>query len=403
MYLVAPQVVGANVQRLRTAMQEVYPRSDVAYSYKTNYNSVLINAARNAGALSEVVSKDEYDYACSLGVQLEHVIYNGVGKRPDELARVLLEPITLIIDSLEELTVVAELSKTMAFRARLGLRVCPALDFIKTPSRFGINFTDEEQLRRVKAIFTESGLNIQGLHLHHSGDRSLDSFIARLQYLREIQDILELEQLQFVDLGGGLASGMPDELRERLSYTTASLEQYGRGIAQAMLEKFGAQGVQLILEPGTGVLADAGVFLTTVLDTKRSAGQSFAVIDGTLFTIDPLRSSVPPLMHLFPQPNSRSCRQVEAPVMVGGNSCMEIDIIHPAFQHALQVNDVLMIAQKGAYASSMATPFIQGIPALVAIDEQGKFSVLRKRTNSQLIEVLNHADGQASTNIRQAP
>ena len=82
---------------------------------------------------------------------------------------------------------------------------------------------------------------------------------------------------------------------------------------------------------------------------------------------------------------------------------MEIDIIHPAFQHALQVNDVLMIAQKGAYASSMATPFIQGIPALVAIDEQGKFSVLRKRTNSQLIEVLNHADGQASTNIRQAP
>lgn len=389
MYLVAPHVVCSNVQRLLTSMQIHYSRSEVAYSYKSNYSSALVNAARGAGALSEVVSIDEYDYARHLNVQPDQIIYNGVGKRRCDLECVLAEPVTLIIDSLEELQLVAEISQSVAVHARLGLRVCPVLDFIKKPSRFGIDLSNEEQLAQVKSVLSKTDLQIAGLHLHHSGDRSVGSFVARLHYLRAIQLKLGLQKLQFVDLGGGIASGMPGELKDRLGYATDSLEQYGLHIAQAMKKTFGKEDVQLILEPGTGILADAGVFITTVLDTKRAGGNSFAVIDGTLFSIDPLRSSVSPLVHRIAMPDANDLQSVEAPVCIGGNSCMEIDVIHDSFPYPLKRGDVLMIAQKGAYAACMATPFIQGIPAMVGIDEHGSFRILRERTGNQLIGFLN--------------
>jgi len=400
-YLVSPSTVTNNVTRLTAALRANYKRSSVAYSYKTNYNGILVDSARKAGALSEVVSFDEFTYALDQGVEPSEIIFNGVGKSEKLLADVLTKPVTLIVDSVEELELCARVNSQVEIRARLGLRVSPVLSFLRSRSRFGIDFQDSAQMAIVQKLLSDSGLAVSGLHMHHSSARSAESFVERLNMLVSTSAEIGIKSLDFIDLGGGMASGMPEDLQRKISYPIDTLEQYGVALSLAMSEIFPHGIPELIVEPGTGVLADAGVYVTPVLSCKSVGSKSCAVVDGTIFTVDPLRSSVPPLIDRVGASVDSDCGKlaVTSPVEIGGNSCMETDVIHPSFDKSLRTGDILVVAQKGAYASCMATPFIQGIPALVSISDAGQFTRLRKRTDSGMLSLLNSSNEADSIDL----
>ena len=215
---------------------------------------------------------DEYRYAAGLGIADEDIIVNGPGKSDSLLAELMGKPVTLILDSHDELDRAAGLlASGLVLRARLGLRVSPVLSFMSRRSRFGVDLDDEVQSAEVARLLRESGLPLTGLHLHHSGDRGTDSFVERLHVLGRAMRAIGLRRLDFVDCGGGLASGMPDGLRARLTYRADSLEDYGAALGAAMRRFFPDGDTELIVEPGTGLLADAGVYLTRVLSTGASA------------------------------------------------------------------------------------------------------------------------------------
>lgn len=389
-YVVRPAAVRENVSRFKSALRAHYPAADVSLSYKTNYNSALVTAARHSGALSEVVSPTELAYAEHLGVPDTEIIFNGPGKSEEILQRLIGREITLIADSIEELRRLAALrSAGCELRARLGIRISPELSFQKGASRFGIDIRQEAHRAALRSLVWRGVLPICGIHLHLADDRSPNSYVERLACLAKTWNDLDIGPLGFIDCGGGYASAMPHETRSQLSYESASLEEYGNVIGRWLASRFPRQDVRFICEPGTGVLADAGVFVTRVEDVKSVGGRSVAVVDGTYLCINPLRSSVRPAVLLLKRDPDLRTAGVPAPVDVYGNSCMEIDLLIERFDAPIAVGDVLVFAQKGAYASAMASPFIQGIPASYVLDEDDELIPQRPRTDVRLLVSLN--------------
>jgi diaminopimelate decarboxylase len=369
-YVVDAGMVGRNVGRLLGAMRGEYGRSEVAYSYKANYGKAVIAAAREAGALSEVVSLLELGHAGALGIPDGEILCNGPGKTEAMLRELMGRELILIADSLAEL------------ERMEGLRVNPRLSHQRGPSRFGVDLGDPEQLAAVRRVMGEGLLPLRGLHLHLSDDRSVAGFGERIDFLAEAWEALGGGPLEFLDCGGGLASGMPEEVRQQLPYAVATLEEYGAGMAAAMKRRFPGEDVTLYCEPGTGLVADAGVFVTRVEDVKVVGWRSLAVVDSTYFCANPMRTATRPAC--FRVPAEGACQQVAAPVTVYGNSCMDLDRWIDDFGEPLAVGDLLVLAQKGAYALSMSSMFIQGIPAMVLLEGEN-FSLLRPRSGVDML------------------
>ncbi len=382
-YVVDAGMVGRNVERLLGAMRGEYGRSEVAYSYKANYGKAVIEAARGAGALSEVVSLLELGHAGALGIPDGEILCNGPGKTEGMLRELMGRELVLIADSLAELERMEGLVRGgLEVRARLGLRVNPRLRHQRGPSRFGVDLGDPEQLAAVRRVVGSGALRLRGLHLHLSDDRSVAGFGERIDFLAEAWEALGGGVLEFLDCGGGLASGMPAEVRQQLPYEVATLEEYGAGMARAMKRRFPGEDVTLYCEPGTGLVADAGVFVTRVEDVKVVGGRSLAVVDSTYFCANPMRTATRPAC--FRVPAEGACQQVPAPVTVYGNSCMDLDRWIEDFGEPLAVGDLLVLAQKGAYALSMSSMFIQGIPAMVLLEGEN-FTLLRPRTGVDML------------------
>jgi diaminopimelate decarboxylase len=399
-YVISAERVAESVRTLAGALQSHYPRSRVAYSYKTNYHRSFIAAARSEGALSEVVSETEWQYAEGMGVPDEEIVLNGPGKTASLLRRAMGRRVTVIADSVGELGRMAGLMKGgQEMRARLGVRVNPAMSFQKGPSRFGVDFRCREQREALRRL-VEDGLPLVGIHLHLTDDRGIPAFLERLDHLMEAWHSVFSAPPAFLDCGGGFASGMPETLRNQLGYEVATLAEYGDRIGRRLAELFPAGGVEFLCEPGTGILADAGVVVTPVLDVKTCGGRSLAVVDGTYFTMNPLRSAARPLCALIP--SGETAESVPPPVGIYGNSCMDIDRLVDDFGSSVGVGDILIFGQKGAYAACMASPFIQGIPAVVALDGSS-FRLLRSRTGHELLSELNGPGSSDHTFTRNNP
>ena len=131
------------------------------------------------------------------------------------------------------------------------------------------------------------------------------------------------------------------------------------------------------------------MLVTPVLDVKRICGRSIAIVDGTVFSVNPLRSTSKPVLLRIPAMTATQAPAVHPPVAVYGNSCMETDFLAEVGDIALAVGDLLIFAQKGAYADSMAAPFSQGIPALVSLHADNHLSLERERND---IALLNDRD-----------
>jgi len=382
-YVVDPAMVGRNVGRLRAAMRRVYGCSEVAYSYKANYGKAVIGAARAAGALSEVVSLLELGHAGALGIPDGEILCNGPGKTGAMLRELMGRELVLIADSLAELERMEWLVRDgVVLRAKLGLRINPRLTHQRGPSRFGVDLQDPVQLAAVRRILAGGLLPLCGLHMHLSDDRSVAGFGERIDFLADAWELLGGGKLEFLDCGGGLASGMPEEVRRQLPYEVACLEEYGEGMAAAMKRRFPGEEVTLYCEPGTGLVADTGVFLTRVEDVKVVGGRSLAVVDSTYFCANPMRTGTRPAC--FRVPAASACQQVPAPVTVYGNSCMDLDRWIEGFEEPLAVGDLLVLAQKGSYALSMSSMFIQGIPAVMTLEGEA-YSLERPRSGVDLL------------------
>jgi len=346
-YAVHPDHVAAEFNRLRDAVTARYPRVALGYSVKTNYLPLLIRRVHAEGHLVEVVSRHELDYVRGLGIPDADIILNGPGKRPVDLRDALAAGVRVNLDSLEELRAVRDLADATGVAQQVGLRVSPHLSADRR-SRFGILLP--ESLATVREICGDGAVRITGLHVHFSTDRSADSYAHRVRLLTRTALELGITP-DYLDIGGGLASALHPGIRAQLDYDVSSFEEYGAAIGSAMTQEWGVDGPLLVLEPGTATLSASLSYVTSVV-SARSDG--VAVIDGSMFDVNPLRSRVTPPLRVVPHSGGDP-----APGRSGvfGGTCMEIDTLGVVPEVAM-VGDLVVIDNVGAYTLVLSPEFI---------------------------------------------
>ncbi len=252
----------------------------IHYACKANSSLGLLALLREMGCRIDVVSGGELYRARAAGFAPADIIFGGVGKCAHELREAIDAGVHVIsVESERELRLVDELAGSAGAVARVGIRVNPEItvetfhDYIKTGEKggkFGVPFDEALAVARVAHALPNVSLVAIGMHIgsqltemeaYRHGIERLEGLIATLR----IEGVTSLEH---VDIGGGLYVPYDGEPPADLA-----------GYASIVLPAVKRLGLELIVEPGRYLVAEAGVLLARVLYRKRSGGRDVLVTD----------------------------------------------------------------------------------------------------------------------------
>lgn len=377
-YLLSLDRFRENLSDLTAAFREIYPRFALAYSYKTNYIPALCRAAREAGALAEVVSTMELSLAEGVGNPPSCILWNGPYKPPEDAARFLLSGGTLNLDSPREIALVRELARSHpSSRLRVGVRCNFALPGKVQPSRFGLDIDSPEFSRALSLPREFPSVTLRCLHCHYP-DRDLASWRARAEAMIALVQERDLRP-EIIDLGGGLFGRMPPSLAAQFAGGVPTFADYARAVASPFAQAFpegGGYRPTLVLEPGTALAADCMEFAATVLDVKTVHGRAIAQTSGSVYDINPTQGRINPpyrVIRADPRAPARICDRLD----IAGFTCIEHDILAHGVTATLAPGDLLVFRNVGSYSVTMTPPFI--LPAFpILAEERGEIRLLRR-------------------------
>ncbi|CAB4953048.1 unannotated protein [freshwater metagenome] len=372
-WLLDPDTIATNVDAFRRAFTEAgWPRTDLAWSFKTLWAPPAVRAALDVGCRAEVVSRDEYELALRLGADPRSIIVNGPLTSYDDLkqatsvgAQVHLDSLAQVEDLLAVCVEIPEQQYSVGLRVNSDLALGPR-------GRFGIDADapDGGDLRQAYLLLSaQPNVRVVGLHMHLAGARTAESFARRAARLIELSDALWGDLApDFLDIGGGFAGAVPQSLAEQLGYQPPTPSEYAHAVVPLLLARWPEGGPLLIIEPGVALAADSMRFAARVMLTKSIGGVSHAIVAGSTQTAKPAR-------HRFELPLSvvRADDAYRPPrhTVVSGWTCQEDDILALDLAEPVEADDWVVIDNCGAYTFVLASRFIRGIPALLVRGPDG--------------------------------
>lgn len=374
-YLLDSEQFRANFMELKEAFSAVYPKFNIAYSYKTNYIPKLCKIVNELGGYAEVVSEMELELALKIGVAPERIIWNGPTKNKEYMQRFLLAGGTVNIDSIDEAIFVKEMATNHNDKVlNVGLR-CNYDVNDGVVSRFGFD-TESKEFKQALAIVTETK-NIKLVNLHcHFAKRQIDYWPARAKGMVALIDRIGIIP-ERVDIGGGLFGKMAKELEEQFSFKIPNYFDYANAAAKVFAERFAHESKipELVIEPGSALVGDCMKFVGTVMTIKNVRGKAFATILGSQKNIS-MGSVNPPIEVLHLGKDSKEYVNLD---MVGF-TCIEGDVLYKGYTGPLAIGDAIVISNCGSYSIVMKPPFI--LPNFPIIDASGDTVELIKKQES---------------------
>ena len=383
-YLIDPVAFQKNYKDLLNSFQRYYPKTNIAYSYKTNYIPRFCELIEQLGGYAEVVSSMEMQLALKLGVPASKIFFNGPYKEHAQVERLLIAGGTVNVDSFEELQrIAASNTQYVEEPFKLGLRCNFEVDD-GVLSRFGFDVDSESFREAIALIDDHPRLCLVGLHCHFA-TRSLDCWKNRTQGMINVVDRFfrnRLEGLRHISLGGGMYGYMPDGLKAQFPVTIPDFEDYACAAAQCFGTYLKEQDIlhqpTLIIEPGTALVADAMKYVCKVNSIKQVRGRTVVSLTGSSYNINPNpnRKNVP--IECFSGPLSTDQQTLEN-AYFGGYTCIEGDYLYKGFSGDLAVGDFVVFDDVGSYSIVMKPPFIlPNVAILEPLDREGSFAVIKR-------------------------
>ncbi len=273
-------IVAARIARFRAAM----PAIDLHYAIKANPHGDLLAAIAPLVDGLDVASAGELGTA--LGVKRASAIsFAGPGKRDDELAVAIRAGATLNVESEGEAVRGFAIGERLGIAPLMAVRVNPDIELRGSGMRmggraspFGVDAIRAAAL--VRAIVA-AGADWRGFHIY-AGSQALDAgaiietqaaTIALAARLAEEADVAP----PLVNLGGGF--GVPYFAGD----VALDVERIGAALRAALDDRAAIlRETRFAIELGRWLVAEAGVYLTRVIDVKQSQGETFVVVDGGL-------------------------------------------------------------------------------------------------------------------------
>lgn len=281
LYAYCARTMRDRVAQLRAAL----PQADFVYSLKANPNLSIVRCLAQAGAGTEVCSLFELETSLAAGVPAKQTILVGPAKSVQDIRRAIGAGIKAVIaESLDELSLIDALAAEQGRIQAVALRINPAfhvpgakLSMSGKPTQFGL---DETLLPQALTLCRDlPNIALAGIHVY-MGTRILDAGVVAentrqiLTLARRVADQAG-HPLTFVDIGGGY--GIPYASDESALDLAVLADGLNPLIAAWRRDN---PGSRVIIELGRYMVAEAGVFVTSVRYVKRSKGQLFAICDG---------------------------------------------------------------------------------------------------------------------------
>jgi diaminopimelate decarboxylase len=349
---------------------------------KASSNLAILNLFGSLGGGVDIVSGGELYRARKAGIPADRIVYSGVGKTVQEIDYALKENILMFnIESDLELEAINTRAGELGIRARIALRVNPDVDpkthpYISTglkKNKFGIDI--EGALRSYQRARELEHVEIMGVDCHIGSQLTdISPFVDALRRLRVL-----IERLQdmgiavhYLDLGGGLG----------IVYDQES-PPHPHEYADAILKELEGLSCTLIFEPGRVIVGNAGLLLTRVLYTKKSASKDFVIVDAGMN--DLVRPSLYGSYHQI-LPVVKSDRDMQV-VDVVGPICESGDFL--ARERGLPMvlpGDSLAVMSAGAYGFTMSSNYNSRPRASEVLVRDDQYFVIRKReTHEDLV------------------
>ena len=375
-------------RELHDALALRWPKTRIAWSYKTNYLEGICRVFHREGAWAEVVSGFEYEKARHHGIPGNQIHFNGPHKPEADLERALLEGAHVHLDNYDELALAERIAERHGRVFPVAIRVNLKAPGAPAWSRFGFNLESGQARDAVVRLLGGGHLELNGLHCH------LGTFILETDAYKEAAKSLalfanELRQeygvrLDFIDLGGGWASH--NTLKAQYlpgDQATPSFSRYAEAITEGLgaLEVPPAELPVLVVETGRALVDDAGYLACTVIANKRLPdGRRGVVIDAgvnILFTSFWYKHELRP---------TREVRGIPEPTVIFGPLCMNIDVVRDtSLLPPLDPGDHLVLRTVGAYNVTQWMQFITYRPAVVLIGMDGRHALLRRAEDLQTV------------------
>jgi diaminopimelate decarboxylase/aspartate kinase len=209
-------------------------------------------------------------------------------------------------------------------------------------SKFGIPIFEVEELQR---LIADAGAEVIGIHAH-SGSGILDPDNWRAVAVNLVQVAEMFPSVESIDLGGGI--GVPDKPGDR-AFDLQKLDATLKDIRSSYPQ------YKLWLEPGRFLVAQAGVLLSRVTQTKGKGDMRYVGIGtGMNSLIRPaLYGSYHEIVNL-----SKAEEAPTATVTVVGPICETGDKLgSDRLMPQSEENDVILIANAGAYGYVMSSQY----------------------------------------------
>lgn len=387
LYVVSEDQLRRNAQRFKRAFGSRWPGSFLLLpSIKANSCLALRRILTAEGTGCDVFGAGELEAALRTGTNPHTISLNGPMKDERLLERAIRHGVGITLDSRAELERTATVAARLATRARVRFRIRPDLVGRDEPSemspdgasirdsvqRYKAGMPTEDLLAIEAAEIADPNLDVAGLMFHlgrHSAEPALWS--AGVDALaRILEPLLQLWPgwiPRELDLGGGFPAPR-DPFGRRLPQRAVApagspgVEDYAEAICPHLAARLGALGIaaeqiQLEVEPGRALYANAGIHLATVGNVKRQT-QPVAL------TWVETNSSDAYLADVNLEYNRWTClaagKATASTSMladVTGRTCALDVIVADAELPEVVAGDVLAFLDTGAYQDASATNF----------------------------------------------
>lgn len=326
----------------------------VCYAMKANSNIAVLNILAKLGSGFDIVSQGELERVLAAGGDPKKVVFSGVAKNEDEIARALEVGIRCFnVESVPELYRINDVAQRLNKKAPVSLRINPDVDakthpYISTglkENKFGISYQIARDI--YKEASQLSHLSVEGIDCHIGSQLTeLTPFLDATDRILSLVDALKNDgiNIKHVDLGGGLGVRYDDEV-------PPTPQEFIDALRRKLV---GYEDLEILFEPGRAIVANAGILVTKVEYLKHHEDNHFAIVDAGMN--DLIRPALyEAWMNIIPvkQPS----RGENYLYNVVGPVCESGDFLGKQRQLSLQQGDLLAVCSAGAYSFSMASNY----------------------------------------------
>ena len=417
LFVVSAPRIRRNIAALLEA-REYHGRLKLCYASKANNLQGVLRVVREAGIDVEVNSGGELFRALRAGFRPDQIEMNGISKTEEEIAEATDAGIyTINLDSPFELELVEKVAARLGKRANVtvrlvagvGTRSHAGLQTALYTSKFGVSPSQAWDMMR-RALDRPELINLVGLHIHVGSQTPdpepyIQAFSAMWEHLLRLHRETG-HRLQHINIGGGIPVNY---LRDRSQAEEISVDErvmLGASLTAAEMMKQTLDAVrstaadagalelleelEIVMEPGRAIIADAVTLLTTIRNSKfrPETGEEWVLTDAGYnlmlsmvmyqwyyHTVNASRAGEP---HATPY-------RMAGPLCDGGDVYFDLHGDHHLPDRRLLpegtgVGEVIAMLNTGAYTISQMTAYNgRPFPATLLVEADGSVEVIRRR------------------------